>query len=293
MSEAVTYLVAQRHHGRYFGDLLASLEAQTDPRWFCLVCDDGSTDDSAAVIRARVAASPARERLRLLVNAENLGKPATLRRLMAETETDIVAILDGDDALMPEATAALLAAYAADPDAAFVHARHADYDAALAGPLGARGEAVPPDATSLQAGFVGHLWSFRRSAYARTAGWDETCLVAEDRDLVYKLEEVTRPVFVDRILYKRRVLPGSQDHDPVLRRLGHRNHVRARGAALRRRGVRGWRYALAVLFFWLRESPPLLRPALRPLASLLSAFGRRRVVPVGRLRRAAQPSGRS
>jgi hypothetical protein len=64
-------------------------------------------------------------------------------------------------------------------------------------------------------------------------------LYAEDRDLVYKLEEVTRPVFVDAVLYRYRDLPDSQSHDPRKRAIGARNTWRARRAALRRRNISG------------------------------------------------------
>lgn len=284
--EELTYLVANRNHGRYFADLLASLEAQTDRRWQCVVADDASTDDSPAVIAACLARSPTGGRIRLVVNEHRLGYTGTLKRLLPEADTDIVGILDADDALMPEATAALLAAYREHPAAGLVHARHADYDAALQHVLALRGEAVPANATSLRAGFIGHPWTFRRRVYARTTGWDEAMLYAEDRDLIYKLEEVTRPVFVDRVLYRRRVLSDSQSHDPQHRRIGRRHHLRAERAALRRRGVRGWRFAFGAVLFWLREPPQPIGGWLAPARRLLvSADQRFAVVPNGRLLR--------
>ena len=56
-------------------------------------------------------------------------------------------------------------------------------------------------------GFVGHLKMFQHSAYAKTAGLDPSILYAEDRDLVYKMEEVTPFVFIDQALYKHRQMP--------------------------------------------------------------------------------------
>jgi hypothetical protein len=53
----------------------------------------------------------------------------------------------------------------------------------------------------LETGYVSRLKTFRRGAYAQTAGYDPTLLYVEDRDLVYKVEEVTALDFLDRPLY--------------------------------------------------------------------------------------------
>lgn len=125
--ERVTYLIANHNLERYVGDCLSSLVAQTNPNWLALIVDDASTDASRQVIARCTDA-----RVRLLVNEHNAGYIATLRRLIAEATTDIVAVLDADDALSPEATERLLSAYAADPGAEFVFSRFAACDERLA-----------------------------------------------------------------------------------------------------------------------------------------------------------------
>jgi glycosyltransferase involved in cell wall biosynthesis len=269
-TERMTYLVANYNNGRYFRGLLASLEAQTDPNWRCLICDDASTDDSMIWISTLLDACPVKDRFRVFQNERNQGYTGTLKRLLANAETDIVALLDADDALMPEATEAVLSAYRQDARIAFVHSRHADMDASLQDIQGVQGERVPEGSTSLQQGFICHLWSFRRCLYHRTSGWDETMLYCEDRDLMYKLEEISRPVFIDRVLYKRRVLPTSQSHDPVKRKIGKINHIRARKNALRRRQISGMRFYRTVISYWLNEYPHPLMGLLYPLKWLLS-----------------------
>ena len=54
----------------------------------------------------------------------------------------------------------------------------------------------------METGYVSRLKTFRRGAYAQTAGYDPTLLYVEDRDLVYKVEEVTALDFLDRPLYQ-------------------------------------------------------------------------------------------
>lgn len=232
--EEITYLVASFDRGEYVADCLASLRGQTDPGWRAVIVDDASTDDSLERIAPYLDT-----RIRLLRHDRNLGYVAALQRLIDEAETDIVAILDPDDALEPEATALLRRAYATDPGAAFVYSRFTEYDQSFARPLGTYGGPVPPGGTAIRDGPVGAIRSFRRSAYRRTAGLDASMRYAEDRDLVYKLEEVTRPRFVDVPLYRYRRLPDSHTGNPRSREEGARNVRRARRAALRRRDIGG------------------------------------------------------
>jgi glycosyltransferase involved in cell wall biosynthesis len=232
--EQITYLIAIYNHAELIGDCIDSLKAQTDKRWLALIADDGSTDDSAERISAKLD-----DRIRLLENHENRGLIRTLERLIEEATTDIVAILDADDALADEATEALLEAYAKNPGAVFAYSRFAEFDESLVRQYGAYGGAIPENGTAIIDGPLGAIRSFRRTAYAKTEGLDRNMLYAEDRDLVYKLEELAPPVFIDRVLYRYRRVPHSHSRHPEKREMGARNTRAARRAALTRRGVRG------------------------------------------------------
>jgi GT2 family glycosyltransferase len=232
--ERITYLVANHNQGRYLEECIASLEAQTDPRWLAVICDDGSTDDSLERLRGVTD-----QRINLLTSRENAGYIQTLERLISEASTDILAVLDADDALEPGATGELLDAWERNPDASLVYSRFARYDATMRTNLGEFGRPIPEGGTAMVQATVGAIRSFRRSAYAKTAGLDPTMLYAEDRDLVYKLEELSVPVFIDKVLYRYRVLPGSHSHDPLKQAIGVRNTRRARRAAIARRNIRG------------------------------------------------------
>ena len=242
--ERITYLVANRDNSRYLADCLRSLEAQTSLAWLAIVCDDRSTDDSVEVIRRFVG-----ERVELIINERHLGYTATLKRLIASARTDIVAILDSDDALTVDATERLLQAYRESPGAGFVYSRFAAFDEQLRVCQGEYGSPLAPRETALRDGVVGAIRSFRRSVYQRTPGLDERFRVGQDRDLVYKLEEVTRPVFVDAILYRYRKVPGSHSHEPASREEGARNVLLARRAAVRRRAMRGPERLFSEAFF--------------------------------------------
>jgi glycosyltransferase involved in cell wall biosynthesis len=232
--ERLTYLVASYNQAKYVGACVASLKAQTDDRWSAIICDDASTDDSSALVRRLID-----ERFLLIEQDANRGYIEALRRMIDAATTDIVAIVDADDVIVPETTESVLDAYRENSRAVFVYSRFEMCDGSLERSLGEFGKAIPRGGTAIVNGPVGHIKSFRRSAYAKTLGLDDTMLFAEDRDLIYKLEEVGPFAFVDRKLYRYRYIPDSQSNDPVKREVGFRNTRRARRAAIARRRISG------------------------------------------------------
>jgi len=268
VDERITYLIANHNRGPFVAACLESVRRQTSDRWLAVVVDDASTDESVRIIAPFLD-----QRFRLVVNPRNVGYIGTLKRLITEASTDIVAILDADDAIAPDATEQLLAAYAKAPSTGFVYSRYAVYDATLAHQRAVYGSAIPEGGTAILDGVVGAIRSFRRSSYAQTPGLDDTMLYAEDRDLVYKLEEVTRPVFVDATLYQYRDLPDSQSHDPRKRAIGARNTWRARRGAMRRRRISGLMraafelYAFADFLAYRWPRPAVLNVIARQLAA--------------------------
>lgn len=237
MSLEITYLVSNYNKGPYIEDCLASLHAQTNPNWRCLICDDRSTDDSLARIRPWLS-----EKIHLLQNVQNQGVIYTLSRLIAEAPTDIVGVLDADDALYPEATAVLLKTYARNPEAGFVYSNWTEYSADLCKPLrSGHSRPIPLGWTTLARGYVGAIRTFRVSVYHQTPGLDPAPLFAEDRDLVYKMEEVTHLIYIAQELYKYRQLPDSGSHESVSRERALRGARQVYLQALDRRKICGVR----------------------------------------------------
>jgi glycosyltransferase involved in cell wall biosynthesis len=105
----VSYVVTVYNKAPYLPFVVAGLDAQAGgfSREFIFV-DDGSTDDSAAVLRRLTAGWP---RCRIL-RQENQGPSIALNRGLADAGGAFIKTLDGDDLLTPHATAALLDALA-------------------------------------------------------------------------------------------------------------------------------------------------------------------------------------
>lgn len=92
----VSIVVTCHNYAQYVALAVESALAQTYPRIEVVVVDDGSTDDSAAVL-ARFA-----ERI-VLVRQENRGHVGAVNRGFAASRGDIVLFLDADDLLRPDA----------------------------------------------------------------------------------------------------------------------------------------------------------------------------------------------
>ena len=95
----------------YIGTAIRSVLAQTHQYWTMTIVDDGSTDDTAAVI-----AGFSDPRLRV-IRQPNAGVSAARNRGLEMTNADAVLFLDADDWLSPDAFSILAAALAADPAA--------------------------------------------------------------------------------------------------------------------------------------------------------------------------------
>ena len=82
----------------YLAQTIASVQAQTYTNWEAMIIDDGSTDDTAAVIRELQARD---SRLRLL-SVPNRGVSAARNLGVAETHSPLIAFLDADDLWLPD-----------------------------------------------------------------------------------------------------------------------------------------------------------------------------------------------
>ena len=95
----VTVVLPAYNHAKYVVEAIESVRAQTFPRWQLIVIDDGSTDDTWAVLQAHVKqVDDPRIHLFTQINA---GSHATLNRGMGMAKTPYLAILNSDDRYAP------------------------------------------------------------------------------------------------------------------------------------------------------------------------------------------------
>jgi len=108
----VSVLMPVFNTARYLKDALHSIRAQSLTAFELIAVDDGSTDDSRAVLR-EFAAQDSRVRL---VLRENRGLIATRNELLRAARAELVAWMDSDDISLPERLRLQVAAFEADPE---------------------------------------------------------------------------------------------------------------------------------------------------------------------------------
>ena len=240
----VTYLVANYNCASFLEDCIRSLQTQTVPNWKCIICDDRSTDESK-----RILSTLTDSRFQVIFSDKNKGYTRTLQHLIQNATSEWVAIFDPDDQLYPHTTEKIRDVILNDPGLKFIYSKFHIYDAQLQNILGEGGTPYPSRGTTLESGFISHIKVFKKSEYLMLEGYDPEILYAEDRDLIYQFEEITRPRFIDEYLYKYRVLTTSQSNAPQKKEIGLQSHYKARKKTLKRRNIKGMEYYFYCMLF--------------------------------------------
>jgi Glycosyl transferase family 2 len=211
---------------------LDSLLAQDFRNWEAVVIDDGAPDDVAGAVLPYLADS----RIAFL-STENQGVSAARNHAIAHTKASLITLLDGDDRLRPTYLSTMIAALDADPDAVL-----ATCDALIFGSGPAVGHCVCDKFDQTPRGTLAQVMdrsfnvyigtTFRRAAFERIGGFDETMKMAEDLDLwVRLLIDGGHAIFVDRVLgeYCSRPQSASTNYRPMLEG-EHYVHIKAQAA---------------------------------------------------------------
>ncbi len=182
--------------------------AQTFPFLEIIVVNDGSTDDSLEIARARARNN---KRIRV-VDQDNAGLPNARNRAMKMARGAYLALLDADDAWLPNHLQVAMQAIERDPDLGLVHSNIERIDA--------NGERVDIperswhegmdafDALALRHEHVSCPTAvFSRSALDMVGGFDPrfTGLGCEDRDLWLRIAARFRIRYVDQVTARYRV----------------------------------------------------------------------------------------
>ena len=117
----VSLLIAAHNEEQHIAERLENALAQDYPadRYEVVIASDGSTDDTADIVRGYVARHP---RVRLLDYAENRGKAAVLNDAVAELRGSVVALSDANTTMRSDALRRL-AGWFAQPDVGVVCGR--------------------------------------------------------------------------------------------------------------------------------------------------------------------------
>jgi glycosyltransferase involved in cell wall biosynthesis len=110
----VSVVIPTYNRARYLQEAIGSALAQTDPAEEIIVVDDGSTDETASVLAAYGG------NIRV-INQVNAGVAAARNAGIAASKGDYIALLDSDDAWLPEKLAFQRQLAARWPEAVLIH----------------------------------------------------------------------------------------------------------------------------------------------------------------------------
>jgi GT2 family glycosyltransferase len=214
--------------------LLGSVRAQWYTDFELILIDDNSPHEES---RAAIAAAAAPDVKVVRLN-ENRGISGATNAGVAAARGDYVVFLDHDD----ELTADCLWELALAIDATGADFLYSDEDKILPSDRFAEPFFKPdwsPD-TIMSTMFTCHVSALRRTLLAQLGGLRSEYDGAQDWDLVLRIAETTpRIVHIPKVLYHWRVIPGSVAADLAAKPYAVDASVRAREAALRRRGLAG------------------------------------------------------
>jgi glycosyltransferase involved in cell wall biosynthesis len=185
---------------RFLPDAIDSVLAQNYPDLEVCIHDDGSTDDTLAMLAQRYGGNP---RVRWQ-SGPNKGIGHASNAAIAMGRGMYIGQLDADDRLLPGAISKLVAVLRADPGIACAYGSCERIDASGAV---LQLEYDWPEFTREKlavTSIVHHFRMFRRAAFGQTDGFRCDIRNAVDYDIFLKLSETGRFVHVPKVMYQRR-----------------------------------------------------------------------------------------
>ncbi|MDP3358921.1 MAG: glycosyltransferase family A protein [Lutibacter sp.] len=182
-------LIANYNNGHFFKDCYQSILAQTYTNWEAIIVDDGSTDDSVAVIKKIIGDDI---RFKIFLNKENKGCGFTKNRCAVLATGEISGFLDPDDALNVDALELMVALHKKHEDVAIITSKYELVDLEMNFiDYGFHGGAIHENKSYLTCGYwaMTHFATFKQNKYIQTIGIDPKMKRAVDQDLYYKMEE--------------------------------------------------------------------------------------------------------
>jgi glycosyltransferase involved in cell wall biosynthesis/SAM-dependent methyltransferase len=228
-------VMANYNNAKYIAEAIESILRQTFRDWELIIVEDCSTDNSLNIIRPYLSD----KRIRLIRHERNRGYTAALKTGIEHVHAEHFGILDSDDCLTGPAIETMYSYHVRFPDCGLIYSQFVYCDEDLTPRQIGYCNKIPADKTNIQVNVVSGFKTFKMKDYLRTSGYDEDILYAEDKDIIYKMEEVTGLKFVDQCLYLARELPGSQSHDPNKALIGRQSDEKAKMNALRRSQLPG------------------------------------------------------
>jgi len=204
----VSIVMAAKNYARFLPMAVESVLAQTFTDWELLIIDDGSTDDTPAVVQPFLADSRVR-----YFRSDKLGQPRAKNLGLRLSRGEFVAFLDADDAWSPTKLDKQLAVFREQPGVGVVFCRRSLIDE-QSQPIPAKPAPPPPRGRVLDKMFVQNFVCFssvvvRRVVFSHVGAFDPQWDLAIDFDLWLRVAKHYSFEFVDEELVQYRTGHGN------------------------------------------------------------------------------------
>ena len=205
----VSVIMPAYNSAEHIGEALDSVLAQDWRPLEIVVVDDGSTDDTAAVVRSYPDV--------VYVRQDNKGPSAARNTAVERSSGEFVANFDSDDLLPPTRVSDQARYLMTHPDIGAVFGRQQWINA----PEWMARDSVYGDVDGIPLSSV----MFRREVFFELGGYDTSFVHGEDMDLLVRMRErgIEYQVIPEIVLYRRyqpsSLTGGRAPHEPLLRSL--------------------------------------------------------------------------
>ncbi len=214
----IEIIIPAYNAAHYLPFALDSVIAQTFEDWRILLVDDGSTDDTAAVI------APYQEKLGdklLYIRQANAGLPAARNAAIRQTSAEFLALLDADDMWLPNRLQDSLDSFADKPEVGLSYGYIARIgpdneviDQFTDGQRNGEGW-IAPYIYGLALYLPCPTITFRKCCIDEVGGFDETMRATEDRDLWLRIALRYQVAAIPKLMAHYRISPQSMSADPT------------------------------------------------------------------------------
>ena len=195
MRKSVSVVIPTYNYGRFIVEAINSVLAQTRPPLEIIVVDDGSTDETTAIVAAFG------DRVRY-IRQDNAGVCAARNRGVMESSSDLIAFLDADDTWEPTNLEKQLARFESAEEIGLVHCGMREF-------ADETGETIRLYLDGGEDGVADNLllWegpmivgpgavTVSREAFDHVGGFDARMKVGEDWDFCYRVARSFQIAFV-------------------------------------------------------------------------------------------------
>ena len=236
-------LITNYNHAEFLEELLTSIVHQTYHDWEIIFVDDVSKDNSVQTFKKLCKQYSIPER-KVVINCHetNQGYGKALMTAADLAQGDYLCIIDADDVLEISALSEIATFFGENPNCEFVYSQYKVIDTnSKALKECGTSKPLPKDHTALsyyletKRAVISHFKVFSKRAYLASARFDPAIKKAVDQDIVFKLEEIVKPIFLNKKLYKYRMHPNQITKHNIENLTGRQWHDKVAQMATERR----------------------------------------------------------